>query len=133
MKTSKKTKKEKKTNKTQTTYPITYQTKCDFTPYDEEGKFKEPWEGESIEDKCRRVTATSEPIEAVSPMIYTERKEGVKAEHNIRTDKWEVAQSAMTTIAKGMREKREERHNPKQKTDKPGGESEVNAQTNPNS
>ena len=30
--------------------------------------------GESLEEKVRRVTETNQPIEAISPMIYTERK-----------------------------------------------------------
>ena len=51
--------------------------------------------GESIEQKMRRVTTTNEPIENVSPMIYTERKQGVLPECDIRTDRWEIAQQAM--------------------------------------
>lgn len=65
----------------------------------------EQFEGESIEDKVRRTTETKAPIEAVSPMIYTERKDGVRKDTNIRTDKFEIAQEAMSSISNGMREK----------------------------
>lgn len=84
--------------------------------------------GQSIEDKVRTATSTKAPIEAISPMIYTERKDGVIPDHNIRTDKWEIAQQAMDTISKGVREKRQERMN----ADKPNGNSEVNAPTKTN-
>lgn len=83
--------------------------------------------GESLEDKVRRVTQSNEPVEAISPMIYTERKHGVKPEHNIRTDKWDIAQQAMTTISTGVREKRKERMNAKTDT-ATATSSEVNAQ-----
>ena len=43
-------------------------------------KCNELYEGESIEQKVRRVVMSKEPIEAISPMIYTERKDGVKPE-----------------------------------------------------
>lgn len=72
--------------------------------------------GESLEDKIRRIQETKEPIEAISPMIYTERKDGVKAEHNIRTDKWEVAQQAMTTVSQKVRERRTEKIKKAEKT-----------------
>lgn len=75
----------------------------------ETGHGVEQFIGESIEQKIRRTTQGGEPIEAISPMIYTERKEGVRAETNIRTDKWDIAQSAMNQIADGHRKQREER------------------------
>lgn len=63
---------------------------------------------ESIEEKLRRATETGEPIEAVSPMIYTERKQGVLPECDIRTDRWEIAQNAMGAIEKSIVARREE-------------------------
>lgn len=65
--------------------------------------------GNSIEDKVRMTMESGAPVEAISPMLYSERKEGVLPQTNIRTDKWDVAQQAMTTIADGTRQKREER------------------------
>ena len=88
---------------------------------------KEAWQGESLEDKVRRTMTANAPIEAISPMVYTERKDGVKPETNIRTDKWDIAQQAMDTIALGIREKRKERMNAN--VDKPATNSEVNVQS----
>lgn len=68
----------------------------------------EAFEGESIEEKVRRVEESGAPIEAISPMIYTERKDGVKPEYNPRCDKWEVAQNAMQSINEGRQQKRSE-------------------------
>lgn len=87
----------------------------------------EAFEGESIEEKVRRTTETKAPIEAVSPMVYTERKDGVRKDTNIRTDKWDVAQQAMQSIADGVRTKRNERMNAK--TAQPDANSKMNAQT----
>lgn len=84
----------------------------------------ESFEGESLETKVRRAVQSKQPIEAISPMVYTERKEGVRKDCNIRTDKWDVAMQAMDTIAKGIRTKRAERMNAN--TDKPDGISEMN-------
>lgn len=75
------------------------------------GYLEERETGESIEDKVRQITETKAPIEAISPMIYTERKDGVRPEYNIRTDKWDIAQQAMDTIALGTQQKRAERIN----------------------
>lgn len=58
----------------------------------------EPYEGETIENKIERVMLTGEPIEDGAPLIYTERKDGVKPEHNIRTDKWDQALMAMDAV-----------------------------------
>ena len=35
------------------------------------------------------------PITDGAPIIYTEKKDGVLPQYDIRTDKWEIAQSAM--------------------------------------
>lgn len=55
-------------------------------------------EGESIEDKVRRVTENNEPITDGAPIIYTNRDDGVLPAYNIRTDRWEVAQQAMDAV-----------------------------------
>lgn len=64
--------------------------------------------GESIEEKMRRVTTSNEPIENVAPMLYTERKDGVLPETDIRTDRFEIAQEAMGAVEKSITAKREE-------------------------
>ncbi len=65
--------------------------------------------GESIEQKVRRVTANNEPIESISPMIYTERKEGVRPECDPRTDRQEIACDTTDKITKSYVAAREER------------------------
>lgn len=58
------------------------------------------YEGESIETKVARMTETSEPITDTAPIIYTRKKDGVKPEFDIRTDKWDVALNAMDSVNK---------------------------------
>lgn len=55
-------------------------------------------QGESIEEKVRRIVDNNEPIEDTAPMIYTERKDGIKQEYNIRADKWDIALDAMQQV-----------------------------------
>lgn len=58
------------------------------------------YEAEPLEDQLEKLTTQQQPIEATSPIIYTERKEGVKPEYDIRTDRWEIAQEAMEKVHK---------------------------------
>ena len=58
-------------------------------------------EGEYIEEKVRRIVESGEPIEDGAPIIYTERKDGVRPEYNIRTDRWDIAQDAMMQVHQG--------------------------------
>ena len=60
----------------------------------------EAYEGEAIETKCARITETGEPISDGAPLVYTEKKDGVQPQYNIRTDKWEIAQEAMDKVNK---------------------------------
>ena len=55
-------------------------------------------EGESIENKVRRITENNEPITDGAPIIYTNRDDGVLPAYNIRTDRWEIAQAAMDAV-----------------------------------
>lgn len=55
-------------------------------------------DGESIEAKVRRITENNEPITDGAPIIYTNRDDGVLPAYNIRTDRWEIAQSAMDAV-----------------------------------
>lgn len=63
--------------------------------------------GETLEQKIVRVVNNKEPISDGAELIYTERKDGVLPDHDIRTDKIEYALDAMTTVAKTHRAKRE--------------------------
>lgn len=60
----------------------------------------ESYEGETIENKVRRITQNNEPITDGAPLVYTEKKDGVRPEYDIRTDKWEIAQNAMDAVNK---------------------------------
>lgn len=57
-------------------------------------------DGQSIEEMLRQQTETKAPIDNVSPMIYTERKDGVHPEYDIRTDRFEIAIDAMDKFSK---------------------------------
>lgn len=66
------------------------------------------FEGKTIEEELRQMIETGEnpeQIPRVHEPIYTERKEGVRPENNIRTDKWEIAQAAMETANAAKKEK----------------------------
>lgn len=57
-------------------------------------------EGELIETKVERITVNKEPITDNAPIIYTERKNGVMPEFDIRTDRFDLALEATGHIAK---------------------------------
>lgn len=63
-------------------------------------KVNKSYEGESIEVKMNRIVNNKEPIEDVAPIIYQPRDEGVKPEYDIRTDRFLIAEQAMTKVAK---------------------------------
>lgn len=65
--------------------------------------------GETLEQFIARATSTNQPIEATAPIIYTERKDGVEPQYDIRTDRFEIAQATMDKAVKSDRAKREER------------------------
>ena len=67
-------------------------------------------EGETIETKMERIIQNNEPIEDGAPIIHTERKEGVIAAYNIRTDRFEIAAEAMDKIAASVTAKRDEKY-----------------------
>jgi len=70
-------------------------------------KVNQTTEGETIEQKVERVTINKEPIKDGAPLIYTERKDGVQAGYDIRTDRFEVALDAMDYVARSVQAKRE--------------------------
>lgn len=65
--------------------------------------------GELIEQKVQRITENNEPINDGVEMIYTERKDGVLPQYNMRTDKWDIALDAMTKIAESSIKYRNEK------------------------
>lgn len=52
-------------------------------------------EGETIEQKVARLVSNNEPITDGTPLIFTERADGVQAEYNPRADKWDIAIDGM--------------------------------------
>lgn len=66
-------------------------------------------EGESIEVKMERILSNKEPLKDGAPLIFTERKEGVRASTNIRTDRFMVAVEATDKIAASYQARRDER------------------------
>lgn len=56
--------------------------------------------GVRLEDMINKLKSHGEPIDGTSPLIYTERKNGVMPEYDIRTDKWDVAATAMNVVHK---------------------------------
>lgn len=56
--------------------------------------------GETIEQRIRRLTTTGEGIKEAGSLIYTERKDGVVPDYNIREDKWEHAVEAQDRAAR---------------------------------
>lgn len=86
-------------------------------------------EAESLEKKLRRMKSNKEPIaKGEIAMVYTDRKDGVRPELDIRTDKWEIASETGKIISMGMNAKW------KKEDDENGEESKANeeGQTNSN-
>lgn len=91
--------------------------------------------GQTIEMKVRQYLENGEPIEDMAPLLYTERSEGVRADTNIRTDKYELAVEAMAIASESNTEKRKSRHkmNEDAKVDKkPDGEPPTDKGGTPN-
>lgn len=80
----------------------------------------EVFEGETIEQKCARITENKEPITDGAPIIYTLRQEGVRPEYNIRTDRFDIALEAMDAVNKVKQAKRDGKFEaPEQEIDNP--------------
>lgn len=75
----------------------------------------EEYEGETIEKKVRRVVENNEPIGDGAEVCYTEKKDGVRPEFDVRTDKWDIALNAMDAVNKSKIAKSEQY----MKTEKP--------------
>lgn len=90
-------------------------------------RVNESVEGRSIEEKLYETIYNKEPIDnTVGAKAYNERKDGVIASRDIRTDKFEIAAEGMAKAAelkRSGREKRlkdlQEKENPKTEDGKP--------------
>lgn len=54
--------------------------------------------GETLIKKCQRILDEGEPLTDGAPTIYTPKQAGVRADCNIRTDKWDIAMKAMDRV-----------------------------------
>lgn len=54
-------------------------------------KVDKSYEGETMEEKLRRIKNNREPLsDGITPLIYTNRADGVMPEYDIRADKFEL-------------------------------------------
>lgn len=82
----------------------------------------ELYEGETIETKVRRIVLNKEPITDGAPIIYTEKKDGVLPQYDIRTDRFEIALEAQDLIVANQSAKNQagtDAKNTEQIADKP--------------
>jgi hypothetical protein len=66
-------------------------------------------EGESIELQVSRAMRNKQKLEGQTPLMYTERRQGVMPSTNVRTDRFEIAIDATEKIAKSYKARREEK------------------------
>lgn len=78
----------------------------------------EIYTGQSIERYAEQASVSNQPIEGGAPEIFTDRKDGVVAEFNIRTDRFEIAQKAMDKANGSITAKRQEILNQRDKLEK---------------
>ena len=86
-------------------------------------------EGEMLESMIKRAVTEMTPIEENAPIIYTPRKEGVKAEYNIRTDRMDIALEAATAYNEHYYGQRQEFYKEPEKTDNNNSESSDEGKT----
>lgn len=75
-----------------------YINKIRINNFDGMIEYKE--EGETLITKVQRIMDENEPLKDGAPLIYTPKQEGVRADCNIRTDKWDIAMKAMDRVNK---------------------------------
>jgi hypothetical protein len=86
----------------------------------------EAYEGKTIEQRCREMVETGEPIKDTSPLIYTPKEKGVRPEYNVRADKWDIAQGAMDAVNREKIAKGQQLPNETRKEETPMGAPESN-------
>lgn len=58
------------------------------------------YQADFLEQKIEKLISNKEPIGKDVPLRYTERKEGIVKDYDIRTDRFEVARDAMEKVHK---------------------------------
>ncbi len=66
-------------------------------------------EGQSIEEKMRETTMNGQPIESAAPLLYTDKKDGVLPQYDIRTDRWDIALQTTDKITRTQIAKSQEK------------------------
>lgn len=74
-------------------------------------------EGEYLEQFLRKQIDSKEPIQATAKINYTERKDGVLPQYDIRTDRFEYAMRAMDKVHATEAAKRKAADFPEQPAD----------------
>jgi len=74
------------------------------------------YHGETLEKKINRIVNNKEPIKDGAPIIYTDRKDGVQPQYDIRTDRFELAVDAMDKVNKDKLAQRDKRAVDREKT-----------------
>lgn len=82
-------------------------TKLKVKPAKTTLKVNKSYEGESLEKKINRMVNNKEPIKDNAPLVYTDRKDGVLPEMNIRSDRFDMALDELDAKSKHYRAKRE--------------------------
>ena len=73
----------------------------------------ESYEAERLEFKIQKMMDAKNPIGSEVTPMYTERKDGVLPQYDVRTDRVEIALEATDKVSKSEIAKREERHKEK--------------------
>ena len=60
----------------------------------------ESYEAERLENKIHKMMDANEPIGSEVTPMYTERKDGVLPQYDVRTDRFDIALEAMDKISK---------------------------------
>lgn len=68
-------------------------------------------EGQSIEEKMRVATMNGQPIDSAAPLIYTNKRDGVLPQYDIRTDRWDIALQTTDKITRTAIAKSQEQPN----------------------
>lgn len=81
--------------------------------------------GETMEQRVERIMSNREPILDSAPRIYTDRKDGVRPEFDIRTDKWEILADNRHAFATAIEAKKAEADTPIIDINSKGGEGQA--------
>lgn len=92
---------------------------------DSELEISELSEGENIEMSIKRAIENGESIGEQVPRIYTEKKDGVMAGYDIRTDRWEIALQGTDIMQKTRAAKRLELIKSREESSEPKGDEPI--------